>query len=108
MQFKKEISPEEVYDKCFWCGKTIADLENTPVSAINFKTLPAWELSGLEPGIYVYSLDSQERDIMLGIPNPEEKASKDGFTFLAMICSEKCMREFNSAMEEEAGGGSPQ
>ena len=102
MRFKKNIQPEEVYDKCFWCNKTIADLENTPVSAINFKSLPGLDLSDAEPGIYVYSLDTQNKDVMLGIPDPESEASTDGFVFLAMICSEECMQEFNKGMEEEA------
>lgn len=95
-----ERVPEEVaFGFCGWCGKKLRAVKGS--HGFTFRKPQGLDLSEHEGSAILLSLATMEKKVICVISSPDSSARAEGKDFLFLLCSKKCAKRIEAAMDEE-------
>jgi hypothetical protein len=97
------FDPDYLHHICGWCQREIPDA--APVLGQGIKVREGIDLSPLEGSFVMLSVGGKTRTVPALVTASDSQAKEDGKDLMVMVCSDKCAKELDQALQEDKAAG---
>ena len=94
------IPDEDALKDCTWCGRKIDEFDDVYTADASLK--PGTAFGEYQGHCIEIHLDSQEKTLSVMVTADGSSAKADGKDLMFLVCSQKCQKELNAALKQEA------